>query len=90
MSDSQYAIFHFDVKSIVMVEGELLIFNSLPNAERHCQENINANPALGCRILDHNGKTVRTLSGNQVYDRITDGLPQSEMHCWVRCYSWPE
>jgi hypothetical protein len=69
MSDSQYAVFRFDVKTMVMAEGEPLIFNTLPDAERYCQENIAANPSLGCRILDHTGKTVRTFSDRQIYDK---------------------
>jgi hypothetical protein len=69
MSDSQYAVFRFDVKTMVMAEGAPLIFDTLPDAERHCQENIAVNPSLGCRILDHTGKTIRTLSDHQVYDQ---------------------
>jgi hypothetical protein len=69
MSESQYAVFRFDVKTMVMAEGVPLIFDTLSIAERHCQENIAANPASGCRILDHAGKTVRTFSDDQVYDK---------------------
>ena len=69
MSESQYAVFHFDVKTMVMGEGAPRIFPSLPDAEKHCQENIAANPAQGCRILDHTGKTVRTYSDDQLYDK---------------------
>ena len=69
MSESQYAVFQFDVKSMVMASDGPLIFDHLPDAERHCQENIAANSALGCRILDHAGKTVRTFSDDQVYDQ---------------------
>jgi hypothetical protein len=69
MSDSQYAVFRFDVKTMVMSEGAPLIFTALADAERFCQENIAANPAVGCRILDHAGKTVRTFSDVQIYDK---------------------
>jgi hypothetical protein len=69
MSESQYAVFRFDVQTMVMTEGAPVIFDSLPDAERHCQENISANRVLGCRILDHAGKTVRTFSDDQVFDR---------------------
>jgi hypothetical protein len=69
MSECQYAVFRFDVKAMVMAEGEPLIFNTLPDAERYCQENIAGTPALGCRILDHSGKTVRTFSDQQMYDQ---------------------
>ena len=69
MSESQYAVFRFDVKTMVMADDAHLIFDSLPDAERHCQANIKATPALGCRILDHSGKTVRTFSDDQFYDQ---------------------
>ena len=69
MSDSQYAVFRFDVKTIVMADDTPLIFDTLPDAERHCRENIAVTPALGCRILDHTGKTVRTFSDDQIYDK---------------------
>jgi len=69
MSESQYAVFRFDVKSMVMADGTPLIFDTLADAERHCGENIAAMPALGCRILDHTGKTVRTFSDDQIYDQ---------------------
>lgn len=69
MSETQYAVFRFDVKTMVMSGGDPLIFDSLPEAERWCQEHIQADSSLGCRILDHTGKTVRTFSDDQVYDR---------------------
>jgi hypothetical protein len=69
MSETQYAVFRFDVKSMVMADDTPLIFDTLVDAEGHCQENIAATPALGCRILDHAGKTVRTFSDDQVYDK---------------------
>ena len=69
MSQFQYAVFRFDVKTMVMAEGAPLIFDTLPEAERHCQENIDANPVMGCRILDHTGKTVRTFSDDKIYDQ---------------------
>jgi len=69
MSESQYAVFRFDVKTMVMADDTPLIFDTLADAERHCGENIAALPALGCRILDHTGKTVRTFSDDQIYDQ---------------------
>ena len=69
MSGSQYAVFRFDVKTMVMADDTPLIFDSLPDAERHCRENIATTPKLGCRILDHSGKTVRTFSDDQVFDQ---------------------
>ena len=69
MTDSQYAVFHFEVKSMVMVERAPLIFDTFSDAERHCQENIAAHPSLGCRILDSSGKTIRTFSDHEIYDQ---------------------
>jgi hypothetical protein len=69
MSESQYAVFRFDVKTMVMADDTPLIFDTLADAERHCGENIAAMSALGCRILDHTGKTVRTFSDDQIYDQ---------------------
>jgi hypothetical protein len=69
MSESQYAVFRFDVKSMVMVEDAPLVFNALGEAERYCRENIAATASLGCRILDHTGKTVQTFSDQQIYDK---------------------
>lgn len=83
MSASQYAVFRFDVKSMVMAQGEPLIFNTLPAAERYCRENIVATASLGCRILDHKGKPVRTFSDQQIYDK-NHGRPPNGMSCWVR------
>jgi hypothetical protein len=82
MSESQYAVFRFDVKAMVMAEGEPLIFNTLPDAERYCQENIAGTPALGCRILDHSGKTVRTFSDQQMYDQH-HGRPAAKRNVWL-------
>ena len=73
MSDSQYAVFHFDVKTMTMREAQgndaPLIFNSLEEAERYCQDKIAALPTLGCRILDHAGAVVRTFANDQVYQK---------------------
>jgi hypothetical protein len=69
MSESQYAVFRFDVKTMVMDGDAPLIFDNFRDAERHSQENIVANPAVGCRILDRTGKTVRTFSDEQLYDQ---------------------
>lgn len=77
MSASQYAVFRFDVKSMVMAEGEPLVLNSLSEAERYCQENIATDPTMGCRILDRAGRTVRTFSDQQIYDNH-HGLPAAK------------
>ena len=42
MSDSQYAVFHFDAATMVMAGDIPVIFDSLSDAERHCRENIAA------------------------------------------------
>jgi len=81
MAESQYAVFRFDVQSMVMAEGAPLIFDTLLDAERHCQENIAANPAQGCRILDHTGKTVRTYSDDAVYSEH-HGRPAAKRNVW--------
>jgi hypothetical protein len=79
MSESQYAVFHFDVKTMSMrdAQGQYLssgndsplIFDDLPNAERYCEQKITATPALGCRIYDHAGQIVRSFSDTQLYSR---------------------
>lgn len=71
MSESQYTVFRFDVKTMIMADGPggPLIFDTLTEAEKYCKENIVADPALGCRILDHAGKTVRTFSDDQLYNQ---------------------
>jgi hypothetical protein len=54
---------------MVMADDTPLIFDTLADAEHHCREKIAATPALGCRILEHSGKTVRTFSDDQIYDQ---------------------
>ena len=82
MSDSQYAVFRFDVKTMVMADADPLIFNTLPDAERHCRENIATNASLGCRILDHTGKTVQTISDQQIYEKH-HGRPAAKRNVWM-------
>ena len=76
MTDSQYAVFHFDVKTMSMRDAEgaapqdqyaCLIFDSITDAERYCQEKIAGTPALGCRIYSHEGAVVGTFVDDQVY-----------------------
>jgi len=69
MSDTQYAVFHFDVKTKLARAGGPLIFDSLHAAEQYCEGKIAAEPLLGCRILDHTGAVVRTFANDQVYQR---------------------
>jgi len=87
MSLNQYAVFHFDVKTLSMrdAEGQLLssendsplIFNTLDQARTYSQQKIAANPALGCRIYDHKGRTVQSFSNPEIYDRH-HGLPAAK------------
>lgn len=70
MTESQYAVFHFDVKSMVMLPGEPLIFDSLAEAERYCKAKIVAEPQVGCRVLDCDGKTVGTWNDSRVYEQF--------------------
>jgi len=69
MSDSQYAVFHFDVKTMTMAETTPMIFDSLSDAQRHCQERIATTPAQGCRIYGHDGKIVQTFSDDKLYEQ---------------------
>jgi hypothetical protein len=79
MSDSQYTVFHFDVQTMSARDAQgrepsqgsdaPLLFDDLTVAERYCEEKIAANPTLGCRILDHTGKVVRTFANDQVYEK---------------------
>jgi hypothetical protein len=70
MTKSQYAVFPFDVKTMMMREGEPIVFESQAEAERYCENLVAKEPGVGCRILDRDGKTVRTLHDAQVYDRF--------------------
>jgi hypothetical protein len=71
MTESQYAIFHFDVKTMTMRDAAApLIFDSLADAETYSQQKMAAAPGLGYRIYDRDGKIVRTFADPQVYDRF--------------------
>jgi hypothetical protein len=72
MTESQYAVFRFDVKTMPMRAGEdaPLMFNSLADAERYSQEKLAATPGLGFRIHDCAGKIVGTFADTQVYERF--------------------
>jgi len=68
MTESQYAVFHFDVKTMRMCGSDApLIFEGLPAATSYCQRKIADIPALGCRIYDHDGKVVQTFSDDKLY-----------------------
>jgi hypothetical protein len=89
MTESQYAVFHFDVKTMSMREGEdgPLIFDSLAGAERYSQDKIAARPGLGCRIYDRDGKIVGTFTDTRVYERF-HGQPaaQRSLLVGVACF----
>ena len=71
LADSQYAVFHFDVKTMPLRDPQgnavssdndaPLVFDSLTGAENYCREKIATTPALGCRIYDHQGRVVRSF-----------------------------
>lgn len=82
MSEFQHAVFQFDVKTLVMVGDSPRIFESLADAERYCRESIAANPALGYRILDHEGKTAGTVADDQLYAKH-HGQPAAKRNLWV-------
>ena len=69
MTEFQYAVFHFDVKTMTMAAGEPLIFDSLEDAQRHCQQTIAAKPTQGCRIYNRSGTIIKTFSDEQIYTR---------------------
>ena len=69
MSESQYAVFHFDVKTMTMLETTPVVFGSFAEAEKHCQAEIGRDPARGCRIYDHSGKIVQTFSDEGTYNQ---------------------
>jgi hypothetical protein len=78
MTESQYAVFHFDVKSMCAQGPESpLLFESLAEAERYSQEKIAAAPGLGCRIYDRDGRIVGTFADTQVYERF-HGQPSAK------------
>jgi len=71
MTDSQFAVFQFDVKSMCMQDADApLIFDSLAEAERYSQEKMAATPGLGFRIYDRDGKILETFTDAQVYERF--------------------
>lgn len=87
MRESDYAVFHFDVKTMSMrdAQGDYLtsgndtplVFETLAAAEQYCRRKISTTPALGCRIYDHHGQVVQTFSDEQIYDRHY-GLPAAK------------
>ena len=80
MTDSQCAVFHFDVKTMSARNAEgrspsaaneaPLIFDCLAEAERYSKDKIAATPGLGCRIYDRDGKILGNFADTQVYERF--------------------
>ena len=87
MRESQYAVFHFDIKTMSMRDREgnflspdndaPLLFDSLDGARAYAQQEIAAKPALGCRIYNHAGQVVESFSNAEIYDRH-HGLPAAK------------
>jgi hypothetical protein len=79
MRESQYAVFHFDIKTMSMRDAQgnylspdndaPLIFDSLDDARSYAQHEIARKPALGCRIYDRQGRVVESFSNPEIYDR---------------------
>ena len=82
MSASQFAVYQFDVKMMVMREGEPLVFDSLAEAERYSQDKVVAEPRTGCRIFDSGGKTVGTFADASVYEKF-HGQPAAMRSIWI-------
>ncbi|HEX5226525.1 MAG TPA: hypothetical protein VFW44_02395 [Bryobacteraceae bacterium] len=82
MTESQFAVMHFDVKSMVMLPGEPLLFNSLPDAESHCKGRLTADPKIGCRILDHAGRAAGTWNDISVFEQF-HGQPAAKRNLLV-------
>jgi hypothetical protein len=47
-----------------------VIFDGLAEAELFSQQMVAANPALGCRIYNRDGKTIGTFTNAHVYERF--------------------
>ena len=86
MTDSQCAVFHFDVKTMSARDADgcessasntPLIFDSRAAAERYSQNKIATTPGLGCRIYDREGKILATFADSQVYERF-HGQPSAK------------
>jgi hypothetical protein len=77
MTESQYAVFHFDVKTMTMRGNDPIIFDGLTAAISYCEQKIVDIPALGCRIYGHDGNTVQTFSDDELY-RKAHGRPAAK------------
>jgi hypothetical protein len=80
MTESQCAVFHFDVKTMSARDAEgrepspasdgPLVFDSLSEAERYSKDKIATTRGLGCRIYDRDGKILGTFVDPQLYERL--------------------
>jgi hypothetical protein len=78
MTESQYAVFQFDVKTMSMRGSEApLIFDSLSVAESYSQAQMAASPGFGFRIYDRDGKIIRTFTDAQFYEKF-HGRPSAK------------
>ena len=92
LEDSQYAVFHFDVKTMSLRDADgnyvssnndaPLVFDSRAAAEAYCRAKIAVNLAMGCRIYDHQGHAVQSFSNEAVYDRH-HGVPAGKRSLWI-------
>jgi hypothetical protein len=83
MTDSQYAVFHFDVKTMCMRDAEApLILDGLAQAERYSKDKVAASPGLGCRVYNRDGAIVRTFTNAEVYERF-HGQPAAKRNVLV-------
>ncbi len=82
MTDSQYAVFPFDVKTMMAREGQPLIFDSLAEAERYSKDKVAGNPDIGFQIRECNGKLVATVNDPALYERF-HGQPAARRSIWI-------
>lgn len=61
MTGSQYAVMRFEVKSMVMLPGEPLLFDSLAKAEQYSKTKIAADPKSWLPDLGPRGTHRRNL-----------------------------
>jgi len=59
-----------------------LVFDSLSDAEKYCNDTIARIPSLGCRIHDHTGAIARTLSDQGTYKRH-HGRPSAKRNLMI-------
>jgi len=80
MSASQYAVFHFDVKTMTARDADCretddsasipVIFDSLAEAESYCKSKVTSILGLGCRMVDREGKVAGTFLDTALYEHF--------------------